>query len=60
MQTMKITLLVFVCLALLGACGLKGKLYLPEEESAAEQGSTPDTDAEKEKEKGAANESVSG
>ena len=51
MQTMKTTLLVLMCLALLGACGLKGPLYLPEDDSTVEQESTPDKDAKKEKEK---------
>ena len=31
MQTTKATLPVLVCVALLGACGLKGPLYLPDE-----------------------------
>ena len=51
MQTMKTTLLVLMCLALLGACGLKGPLYLPEDDSTVKQESTPDTDTETEKEK---------
>ena len=62
MQTMKTTLLVLMCLALLGACGLKGPLYLPEDESAVEQKLTPDTvtEEEKEEEDNTGKESVSG
>ena len=51
MQTMKTTLLVLMCLALLGACGLKGPLYLPEDKPVVKQTSSPGTDEEKEKEK---------
>ena len=48
MQTAKTTLIIFICVALLGACGLKGPLYLPDESTALEQDSTTDADAEKE------------
>lgn len=48
MQTMRTTLLIIVCLTLLGACGLKGPLYLPEEKPAAEQ-TAPEKNAEQEK-----------
>lgn len=51
MQTMKTALLFLLCITLLGACGLKGPLYLPEEKPAAEQATVPDNDAETEKEK---------
>jgi len=51
MQTVKTALLIFTCIALLGACGLKGPLYLPDEKTAVEQDSAADTDAEKEKNK---------
>jgi predicted small lipoprotein YifL len=36
MQTVKTNLLIFICVALLGACGLKGPLYLPSESPVAE------------------------
>jgi predicted small lipoprotein YifL len=49
MQTVKATLLNLICVALLGACGLKGPLYLPTEnpdsKTNIEQDSTPATDA---------------
>ena len=35
MQTAKAIFLTLTCAALLGACGLKGKLYLPEQEAAS-------------------------
>lgn len=31
MQTVKTTLLILICISVLGACGLRGPLYLPEE-----------------------------
>ena len=31
MQTIKIYLVILICTTLLGACGLKGPLYLPNE-----------------------------
>lgn len=52
MQTVKTILLFLICVTMLGACGLKGPLYLPEEKPAAEQ--TPadkDTAQDKDKEK---------
>lgn len=51
MQTVKTTLIISLCAALLGACGNKGPLYLPDESSAVEQGSSVDTDAKEEKQK---------
>jgi len=51
MQTAKTTLLILLCISLLGACGLKGPLYLPEETPADGQTAVPDKDTEKEKEK---------
>jgi predicted small lipoprotein YifL len=48
MQTVKISLLVLLCLVLLGACGLKGPLYLSEGKSAAAPVSTPETELETE------------
>ena len=52
MQTVKTILLFLICVTMLGACGLKGPLYLPEEKAAAE--ATPadkDTAQDKDKEK---------
>jgi predicted small lipoprotein YifL len=55
MQTVKTTVVLLICVVLLSACGLKGPLYLPDEnpvsEPAAEQGSNEGADAE-DKEKG--------
>ena len=51
MQTVKATLIILICAALLSACGNKGRLYLPDENPAVEQGSSADTDAEEEKQK---------
>jgi predicted small lipoprotein YifL len=48
---MKTALLFLLCMTLLGACGLKGPLYLPEEKPAAEQAAVPDEDTDKEKKK---------
>jgi predicted small lipoprotein YifL len=50
MQTVKTTLLLLICITLLGACGLKGPLYLPEEKPASGQ-SAPDKDTEEAKAK---------
>jgi predicted small lipoprotein YifL len=36
MQTVKITLIVLACVFLLGACGNKGPLYLPGENTGTE------------------------
>lgn len=36
MQTIRNVLLTSICLVLLGACGLKGPLYLPQEEPVTE------------------------
>jgi predicted small lipoprotein YifL len=60
MQTVKTCLLIFVCVALLGACGYKGPLYLPEETPATGQDSAADTDVEKEKKDTVKKKSVSG
>lgn len=48
MQTVKTTLIILICIVLLGACGNKGPLYLPEEEATTEQGSTTDADKKEE------------
>ena len=50
MQTVKTTLIILICIVLLGACGNKGPLYLPEEKATTEQSSATDAD-EKEKNK---------
>jgi len=54
MQTVKYSLLILICLALLGACGLKGPLYLPNENPApkavTDQESAPDSDEAEEDE----------
>jgi len=50
MQTVKTILLFLICVTFLGACGLKGPLYLPEDNPATEQ-STADKDTEQEKDK---------
>jgi len=48
MQTVKFTLLALLCSCLLGACGLKGPLYLAED--VAEAGSAENADDAEEKE----------
>jgi predicted small lipoprotein YifL len=60
MQTLKTTLLILISITLLGACGLKGPLYLPEDKAAAEPATAPAEDAEKDKEKEKGHESNSG
>jgi predicted small lipoprotein YifL len=35
MQSAKVILLILICVGLLGACGLKGPLYLPDDDPAA-------------------------
>jgi len=47
MQTVKTIFLILISIALLGACGNKGPLYLPEKEAAVEQTSPSETDADK-------------
>jgi predicted small lipoprotein YifL len=53
MQTVKTTLVILICVAVMGACGLRGPLYLPDEDPASkpavEQDSAADTDEEKNK-----------
>jgi predicted small lipoprotein YifL len=48
MQTVKLLLLILISVIVLGACGLKGPLYLPTEnpvfEPATEQETDPATD----------------
>lgn len=50
MQTVKTALLILICAALVGACGLRGPLYLPDESQVAEptdeQDSAAGTDEE--------------
>lgn len=50
MQTVKTTLLILICLTLLGACGLKGPLYIPDENPAVEQDTLPDENVKKQEE----------
>jgi len=50
MQTVKTTLLFLICVTMLGACGLKGPLYLPEEKPATGQ-APADKDAAQDKDK---------
>lgn len=47
MQTVKTILIILIFTALLGACGNKGPLYLPEEKPAVEQESAAETDTDK-------------
>ena len=56
MQTVKTTLIILICIVLLGACGNKGPLYLSEEKATAEQSSATtadekDEDKEEDKDK---------
>jgi predicted small lipoprotein YifL len=46
MQTVRIFLILLSCTVLLGACGLKGPLYLPGEDPASVQVPGPDSSAE--------------
>lgn len=48
MQTGKAILIILICAALLGACGHKGPLYLPDGKPATAQESAPDASADKE------------
>jgi len=48
MQTVKTTLIILICIVLLGACGNKGPLYLPEEKATTEQNSATDADKKEE------------
>ena len=45
MQTVKATLIILICIVLLGACGNKGPLYLPE---PAEQSTATGADEKEE------------
>ena len=46
MQTAKTILALLLCAALLGACGLRGPLYLPDEEPPAASTEAPEADTE--------------
>ena len=48
MQTVKTTLVILISIVLLGACGNKGPLYLPEENASAEQSSATGADEKEE------------
>ena len=43
MQTVRIVLSILICVILLGACGLKGPLYLPQDEPASEAATAVET-----------------
>ena len=51
MQTVKTALLILICAALVGACGLRGPLYLPDESQEAEPTVEQDKDDEENDEK---------
>ena len=53
MQTVKTVLILLLCIVLLGACGLKGPLYLEEEASVTNPATNQElsTDIEKEENK---------
>jgi predicted small lipoprotein YifL len=55
MKTVKAILLIMITTAVIGACGLRGPLYLQDEAPATapavEQDSTPDKDGVEEKDK---------
>jgi predicted small lipoprotein YifL len=51
MHTTKTIFLIFICAALLCACGNKGPLYLPDGNSAVKPASSVDDETETEKEK---------
>ena len=46
MQTVKTTLAILICAVLLGACGLRGPLYLPDEDPATKPAVEQDKDDE--------------
>ena len=50
MQTVKKPLLILICTTLLGACGLKGPLYLPEEDPVSVEVPGPESSADMESE----------
>ena len=43
MQTVKAVSIILICFALLGACGLKGPLYLPDADPATQPVTEQDT-----------------
>jgi len=52
MQTVKTILIILICAMALGACGLKGPLYLPEDKPASGQtAADKDTAQDKDKDK---------
>ena len=50
-------MLILICTALLGACGLKGPLYLSEDKPAAEKSAPGDAETDKKKAKEKKNDS---
>lgn len=59
MQSVKTTVFILICLTLLGACGLKGPLYIPDEDTTVKLDTLPDEDAKKEEEKEGSDENQS-
>ena len=45
MQTVKVVLLILITVVVLGACGLKGPLYLPTENPASEPATEQEADS---------------
>ncbi|MCP4044487.1 MAG: lipoprotein [Gammaproteobacteria bacterium] len=64
MQTVKVVLLILISTIVLGACGLKGPLYLPTDNTVSEpttgQGTDPAMDETGKKEKSKKKESGTG
>jgi predicted small lipoprotein YifL len=56
MQTVKTIILFLICAAFLGACGLRGPLYLPDEQAASDK-TAADKDNAKNKDKEKKNDS---
>jgi predicted small lipoprotein YifL len=50
MQTAKAILLMLICVGLLSACGLKGPLYLPQDDPATQAGTEAQADEEEDEE----------
>ena len=44
MQTVKVVLLILITIIVLGACGLKGPLYLPQDEPVSGPATAQETD----------------
>jgi predicted small lipoprotein YifL len=60
MQTIKAIFIVLICISLLNACGLKGPLYLPEDETSEQAATeTQSDDKEEERKKDSNQDSIS-